>query len=99
MAEPSVSISASALLAMLRREGGWWTPTQLLMHWQPTWSRHELELLLAELRRAGWLVQRQSLASAQVHSFSARPTPRLLPDPASIRQSPAHHPSQGATHA
>lgn len=98
MGEPSVSISASALLAMLRREGGWWTPTQLLMHWQPTWSRQELEQLLAELRRAGWLVQRQSLASAQVQSFSALPMACPLPSPVSIGQPPAHHPSQGAIH-
>lgn len=79
MPEPLLSVSASALLAMLRRQGGYWTISQVVHHWQPTWSASEVDQLLSELRHAGYLVQRPSPASANTPSFCALAVPLETP--------------------
>jgi hypothetical protein len=72
MAE-ELGLDARALLAMLRREGGYWTPAQLAHHWQPTWSQAEVLAHCQALARSGHVISRPSLANRQVPSYSARP--------------------------
>ncbi|MFG5411478.1 hypothetical protein ABXN37_29300, partial [Piscinibacter sakaiensis] len=48
-----LSIEASALLTMLRREGGWWDVSRLTHHWRPTWPEAEVEQLARTLRQSG----------------------------------------------
>lgn len=79
MPDPKLSVSASALLASLRGEGGYWTVVQIVHHWRPTWLAPEVEQLLRELSRAGYVVQRPSLASARIPSFCALPVARATP--------------------
>ena len=74
-----LAIGASALLAMLRREGGHWSVSQLVHHWQPTWSVFEVEQHLQALVRAGLVVSRPSLASPGRPSFSAQLMPVAMP--------------------
>lgn len=79
MADTELSLGARALLTMLRRESGWWSVSQLFHHWQPTWSSGEIELHLAALCRAGYVVSRPSLASSSRNTYSAALQAGVMP--------------------